>query len=108
MSRGLTPRVLGAIILACWFGAATASAPQWPTSSAPKPLPAHPVDFPPYQLKTLANGLQTLVVLHHEQPSVSFRLLIRAGAMQEPEAKPRPRASVPLPDAVGRHSARGV
>jgi zinc protease len=88
MSRGLSPRVLGAIILACWFGAATAGAPQWPTSSAPKPLPARPVDFPPYQLKTLANGLQTLVVLHHEQPSVSFRLLIRAGAMQEPEPKP--------------------
>ena len=89
MSRGLSPRLLGAIILTCWFGAAAVSAPQqWPTSSAPKPLPARSVDFPPYQLKTLANGLQTLVVLHHEQPSVSFRLLIRAGAMQEPEAKP--------------------
>jgi zinc protease len=88
MTRGFSPRVLGAIVLACWFGAATASAPQWPASVAPKPLPSRPVDFPPYQLKTLANGLQTLVVLHHEQPSVSFRLLIRAGAMQEPEAKP--------------------
>jgi predicted Zn-dependent peptidase len=28
------------------------------------------------------------VVLHHEQPSVSFRLLVRAGAMQEPDDKP--------------------
>ncbi len=27
-------------------------------------------------------------MLHHEQPSVSFRLLIRAGAMQEPADKP--------------------
>jgi zinc protease len=27
-------------------------------------------------------------VLHHEQPSVSFRLLMRAGAMQEPADKP--------------------
>jgi zinc protease len=86
--RGFSPRVLGAIVLACWFGAAAVSAPQWPASGAPKPLPARSVDFPPYQLKTLANGLQTVVVLHHEQPSVSFRLLIRAGAMQEPEAKP--------------------
>jgi predicted Zn-dependent peptidase len=46
------------------------------------------VDFPPYEIKTLPNGLQVLVVLHHEQPSVSFRLLVRAGAMQEPADRP--------------------
>lgn len=63
-------------------------AAQWPPSRPPSPLPARPVSFPPYQLKTLANGLQVLVVLHHEQPSVSFRLLVRAGATQEPTAKP--------------------
>ena len=56
--------------------------------AVPPPLPARPVAFPPYQIKTLANGLQVLVVLHHEQPSVSFRLLVRAGAMQEPADKP--------------------
>ena len=27
-------------------------------------------------------------MLHHEQPSVSFRLLIRAGAVQDPADKP--------------------
>jgi zinc protease len=64
------------------------SAQQWPLSLPPKPLPAKSVDFPPYEIKTLPNGLQVLVVLHHEQPSVSFRLLIRAGAMQEPADKP--------------------
>ena len=46
------------------------------------------VVVPAVQLKTLANGLQVLVVLHHEQPSVSFRLLVRAGAVQEPADKP--------------------
>jgi zinc protease len=56
--------------------------------SMPSPLPARAVSFPPYQIKTLPNGLQVLVVLHHEQPSVSFRLLIRAGAAQEPTGKP--------------------
>jgi zinc protease len=63
-------------------------AAQWPTSRPPTPLTARPVSFPPYQLKTLGNGLQVLVVLHHEQPSVSFRLLIQAGNLQEPGAKP--------------------
>jgi zinc protease len=64
------------------------NAGQWPSSQPPKPLAARAVDFPPYQIKTLANGLQVLVVLHHEQPSVSFRLLVRAGAVQEPADKP--------------------
>ncbi len=65
-----------------------ADAQQWPGSRPPGPLAARPVDFPPYEIKTLPNGLQVLVVLHHEQPSVSFRLLIRAGAMNEPADKP--------------------
>ena len=65
-----------------------ADAQQWPASRPPGPLASRPVDFPPYEIKTLSNGLQVLVVLHHEQPSVSFRLLVRAGAMQEPEDKP--------------------
>ena len=56
---------------------------QWPS-----PLPSHSVTFPPYELRTLPNGLSVLVVLHHEQPSVSFRLLVRAGALQEPADKP--------------------
>jgi zinc protease len=64
------------------------SSSQWPMSVPPRPLPSRPVDIPPYQLKTLANGLQVLVVPHHEQPSVSFRLLIRAGAVHEPSDKP--------------------
>jgi zinc protease len=67
---------------------AAAQASGWPVMKMPAPLPAHSVPFPPYQIKTLANGLQVLVVLHHEQPSVSFRLLVRAGAAQEPAGKP--------------------
>ena len=74
-----------ALVLSCAAGAAAA---QWPTSRPPSPLASRRVEFPPYQLKTLANGLQVLVVLHHEQPSISFRLLIKAGAVQEPATKP--------------------
>ncbi len=64
------------------------AAAQWPVRRPPPPLPARSVPFPPYQLKTLSNGLQVLVVLHHEQPSVNFRLLVKAGAVQEPADKP--------------------
>ena len=65
-----------------------ADAQQWPSSRPPAPLAARPVVFPPYQIRTLPNGLQVLVVLHHEQPSVNFRLLVRAGAVKEPADRP--------------------
>ncbi len=46
------------------------------------------VEFPPYQIRTLANGLQVIAVSHHEQPAVSLRLLVRAGGAQDPADKP--------------------
>ncbi len=63
-------------------------AQEWPAEAPPPPLPARHVDFPEYQLRTLDNGLRVLVVPHHEQPSVSFRLLVAAGAAQEPNDRP--------------------
>jgi zinc protease len=50
-------------------------------------LPARDVKFPPYEVRTLDNGLQVLVVLHHEQPAVSVRMLVRAGAAYDPPGK---------------------
>lgn len=61
---------------------------SWPSEGPPPPLEARPVDFPSYQLRTLPNGLQVLVVPHHEQPSVSFRMIVKAGAIQEPADRP--------------------
>lgn len=61
---------------------------NWPTESMPRPLAAHEVKFPPYEIRALANGLQVVVVLHHEQPAVSIRLLVRAGAVYNPPDKP--------------------
>ena len=43
--------------------------------------------FPPYELQTLSNGLQVVAVLHHEQPAVTMRLLIRAGTSSDPKGK---------------------
>ena len=61
--------------------------PPWPSERPPRPLPARDVKFPPYQIQTLPNGLQVVVVLHHEQPAVSMRLLIRAGSASDPKGK---------------------
>jgi zinc protease len=73
--------------------AATLAAPQrpaatpWPSEGPPRPLPAREVKFPPYEVRTLENGLQVVAVLHHEQPVVSMRMLIRAGAASDPREK---------------------
>src|SRR5690606_10635663 len=88
MSRRLVVRIAAtagaiAVALATLLGQVS-----WPSSSPPPPLPARPFDFPSYELRTLPNGLQVLFVPQHEQPSVSFRMIVRAGTMQEPEDKP--------------------
>jgi zinc protease len=65
-----------------------AQARNWPSERPPRPLAAHDVKFPSYAVKTLANGLQVIAVSHHEQPVVSLRLIVRAGAAQDPENRP--------------------
>ena len=61
---------------------------NWPSERPPRPIASRDVKFPPYAVKTLANGLQVIAVSHHEQPAVSIRLLVRAGAAQDPADKP--------------------
>jgi len=65
----------------------SAQAPNWPSEFPPRPLAARNVNFPPYQIQTLPNGLQVIAVMHHEQPVVSMRLLIRAGSAADPRGK---------------------
>jgi zinc protease len=60
---------------------------QWPAERPPRPLEARPVKFPPYEMRKLPNGLQVVIVSHHEQPSVSIRMIVRAGAAQDPKGK---------------------
>jgi len=66
----------------------SAQTKNWPSERPPRPLAEHEVKFPPYAVKTLANGLQVIAVSHHEQPVVSLRLIVRAGSAQDPENKP--------------------
>ena len=76
---------------ATFFTAATPGRAQvrdWPSENPPRPLAAREVKFPPYTVRTLPNGLQVIAVLHHEQPAVSLRLIVRAGGAQDPPDKP--------------------
>jgi zinc protease len=67
---------------------AFAQAVAWPSERPPRPTAPRPVKFPPYQVKTLSNGLQVIAVSHHEQPAITVRLLVRAGSTQDPADKP--------------------
>lgn len=60
---------------------------DWPREAPPRPLGAKDVDFPPYEIRTLPNGLPVVTVLHHEQPIVSLRMLVRAGSSFDPPGK---------------------
>jgi zinc protease len=68
--------------------AAAGQTKNWPSERPPRPIAAHQVKFPPYEVKTLLNGLQVIAVSHHEQPVVSLRLIVRAGSAQDPDTKP--------------------
>jgi zinc protease len=68
-------------------GVAHAQTASWPTERPPQPLPAREIKFPPYEIQTLPNGLQVVVVMHHEQPAVTMRLLVRAGTAADPRGK---------------------
>jgi zinc protease len=76
-----------AVVASVLPATASAQVASWPTEAPPRPLAAREVSFPPYEIKTLANGLQVVVVQHHEQPLVTLRLLVRAGAAQDPDGK---------------------
>src|SRR5581483_418814 len=83
-------RAAPAALLSCGLALPLAVAAQtrpWPYERPPRPLPARSVQFPPYEIDTLPNGLQVIVVRHHEQPAVSMRLLIRAGTASDPPGK---------------------
>jgi zinc protease len=68
-------------------GAVASAQTIWPSEAPPRPLPARNVNFPPYDVQTLPNGLQVVAVLQHEEPAVSMRLLVRAGSASDPKGK---------------------
>jgi zinc protease len=87
-SRRWRPALVAALVLAAAGpGASGGQATKWPSSSQPRPLQSRDLKFPPYQTRTLANGLTVVVVPHNEQPMVNMRLLVRAGGAEDPPGK---------------------
>jgi zinc protease len=60
---------------------------EWPRENPPRPLPARPAAFPPYEIRKMANGMQVVLVSQNEQPAISVRMIIRAGAAHDPKGK---------------------
>ncbi len=110
--RRLCPSRLAAAVLMTLALPALAAGqvPDWPSEAPPRPLPAREVNFPPYEIKTLSNGLKVVVVEHHEQPVVTLRLLFRAGGAQDPPGKPGVAAMVGalLDQGAGTRSAADI
>jgi zinc protease len=82
---------IAALALAALVAAASLASAQpgstWPREFPPRPLQPRPVTFPPFEIKKLANGLTVVLVSQNEQPAVSVRLIVRAGAAQDPKDK---------------------
>ena len=79
---------LAALAAAAVVVPASGQVKDWPSMRPPRPLAAREVQFPDYQIRTLDNGLRVVAVPHHEQPAVSLRLLVAAGAAHDPIDKP--------------------
>jgi predicted Zn-dependent peptidase len=65
----------------------SAKAKSGDRSLLPKEKPDPKVTLPPVQRRKLSNGLEVLVVEHHELPVVSFNLVTKMGAAGDPSAK---------------------
>lgn len=77
-----------AICLTLLTGFAVAQTrPQWPLELPPRPLAPQPVNFPTYEVRKMDNGLTVVLVSQNEQPSISVRMIVRAGAAQDPRDK---------------------
>ena len=86
-ARNLRGGCLSAVFALTCVASAAAQSRPWPIERPPQPLPAREIKFPPYEIQTLPNGLQVVAVLHHEQPAVTMRLLVRSGTSSDPKDK---------------------
>ena len=75
-------------VAVCAVLSVSAQVRDWPSQRPPRPLAATESKLPPYEVRTLKKGLQVVAVLHHEQPAVSLRLLVRAGGALDPADTP--------------------
>ena len=66
---------------------AAANTAKTAKQTPPPPAALKEIHFPPFEQKTLANGLRVVVVEQHDQPLVSLRVILDAGKAYEPAGK---------------------
>lgn len=80
--------VVAALSLTVLTSVAVGQAAQsWPREFPPRPLQPRPVTFPEFEVRKMANGLTVVLVSQNEQPAISVRMIVRAGAAQDPKGK---------------------
>ena len=81
--RGRTVHVALALVTCLCLSAGASAQSRWPLELPPRPLPARAVTFPPYEIRKMANGMQVVLVSQNEQPAISVRMIVRAGAAHD-------------------------
>ena len=87
VGRGSLARATALVAIVAAAAPAYAQTRSWPSEAPPRPLEARESSFPDYEIRTLENGLRVVAVLHHEQPVISMRMIVRAGAALDPPEK---------------------
>jgi len=70
-----------------WFAVAAAAALLSASAAPPPPAAAGPLQLPPVRKVRLHNGLTVFVMPTHRVPLVDFRLVVRAGSVNDPAGK---------------------
>ncbi|MGH7700985.1 MAG: M16 family metallopeptidase, partial [Gemmatimonadales bacterium] len=78
---------VGIVALAVGTAWSPARLPAQVPTEPPPAAALRPLQFPPFQEATLANGLQVVVVENHELPIVSISLALPAGNRYEPAGR---------------------
>ena len=103
------PALAAAAILAiAAAGPAAAQVRNWPSEPVPKPLATRALSVPPYEVRTLANGLRVVVVEHHEQPAGEPAAPRRRRHRQRPDAEARRREHGGVAARPGNRDAIGA
>ena len=87
ISKRITAFRAASLSAACLltFGSWSFSAGAIDRSQKPSPGPAPEAAFPDFTTKVLPNGLKVFVITDDRKPSVTFRLLIKGGALYDGE-----------------------
>jgi zinc protease len=88
MRNKITVSILLLLLLTAASALFFLATPSVDRTGPPEPRPLAKVDFPEYETRKLSNGLQVYAIQHREQPVITIRLVISAGAVNDPSDMP--------------------